>query len=139
MDVENSFIKDRSMNIIISADSPELGKRAARLAADILNEAVKLNGEARMVVSTGSSQFDTFQALISEDIPWQKIEVFHLDEYIGLPVSHPASFRKYLYERFIDLVPVKRFYSVDVEGDITTRVRLKGFTVLMLKVILQPG
>ncbi len=122
MDVENSFIKDRSMNIIISADSPELGKRAARLAADILNEAVKLNGEARMVVSTGSSQFDTFQALISEDIPWQKIEVFHLDEYIGLPVSHPASFRKYLYERFIDLVPVKRFYSVDVEGDITTRV-----------------
>lgn len=122
MDVENSFIKDRSMNIIISADSPELGKRAARLAADILNEAVKLNGEARMVVSTGSSQFDTFQALISEDIPWQKIEVFHLDEYIGLPVSHPASFRKYLYERFIDLVPVKRFYSVDVEGDITARV-----------------
>jgi glucosamine-6-phosphate deaminase len=69
-----------------------------------------------MVVSTGSSQFEMFQALVREKIDWSKVEVFHLDEYIGLPVTHKASFRKYLYERFINLVPVKKFYSVDVGG-----------------------
>ena len=106
------------MNIIISPDASELGREAAKFVAKKLNESIKLNGEARMVVSTGSSQFETLQALIKEDVAWEKIEVFHLDEYIGLPVSHKASFRKYLYERFIDLINVKKFHSVEVEGDI---------------------
>jgi glucosamine-6-phosphate deaminase len=70
-----------------------------------------------MVVSTGSSQFEMFRALVKENIDWTKVEIFHLDEYIGLPVTHKASFRKYLYERFISLVPVKRFYSVDTDVD----------------------
>ncbi len=85
-------------------------------------KAIETNNEARLLVSTGSSQFDTFQSLVKEDLPWSKIEVFHLDEYIGLPMTHPASFRKYLYERFINLVPVKKFHSVDVEGDIALRI-----------------
>jgi len=84
-----------------------------------LNEAIRINGGARMVVSTGSSQFETYQALLKEDIDWRKIEIFHLDEYIGLPVTHKASFRKYLYERFINSIDAKQFYSVETEGDIT--------------------
>lgn len=111
------------MNISISTSASELGNSAARLAAININEAVARNGEARIVVSTGSSQFEMFQALLKEKINWTKVEVFHLDEYIGLPVTHKASFRKYLYERFINLVPVKKFYSVDVEGNITGRIR----------------
>ncbi len=110
------------MNISVSLNATELGKSAAKFASGILNEAVNLNGEARIVVSTGSSQFEMFQALVLEEVDWTKVTVFHLDEYIGLPVTHKASFRKYLYERFINLVPVKKFFSVDVEGSIAGRI-----------------
>lgn len=110
------------MNIIISENVLELGEKAARLISGKLNEIINEKGEARMAVSTGSSQFEMFQALVKEKVDWPKVEVFHLDEYIGLPLSHKASFRKYLNERFINLVPVKKFYSVDVEGNIANRI-----------------
>jgi glucosamine-6-phosphate deaminase len=111
------------MIINISVNASELGSKAARFAAEKLNEAIKQNDEARLVVSTGSSQFETLQSLISETVAWEKIEVFHLDEYIGLPVSHAASFRKYLNERFISHIKVKKFHSVDVEGDIENKIK----------------
>ena len=110
------------MTITISSSPAELGIAAASLAATKIREAIKQNGVARMVVSTGSSQFELFEALIKENIDWTKVEVFHLDEYIGLPITHKASFRKYLYERFIDFVPVKRFHPVDVAGEIAERI-----------------
>jgi len=110
------------MNINISESALELAKNTARLISDKLNEIIKEQGEARMVVSTGSSQFEMFQALVKEKVDWPKVEVFHLDEYTGLPETHIASFRKYLYERFINLVPVKKFHSVDVEGNIDKRI-----------------
>ena len=75
-----------------------------------------------MVVSTGSSQFEMFQSLIRENVDWARVEIFHLDEYIGLPVTHIASFRKYLYERFINHVAVRKFHSVDVEGNIQEKI-----------------
>jgi glucosamine-6-phosphate deaminase len=111
------------MIIDISKDAAELGYKAARLAAIKLREALSHRGEARMVVSTGSSQFETFQSLLKEEIEWEKVEVFHLDEYIGLPVTHEASFRKYLYDRFISHVKIKEFHSVDVEGDIDQKIK----------------
>jgi glucosamine-6-phosphate deaminase len=111
------------MIINISVNALELGTRAAGFAAGKLNEAIRQNGEARLVVSTGSSQFETLQSLINENIAWEKIEVFHLDEYIGLPVTHAASFRKYLNERFISHIKIKKFHSVDVEGDIDNRIK----------------
>jgi glucosamine-6-phosphate deaminase len=110
------------MNIIISKDAPELGIKAAKFTAIRLNELIRSNGEARMVVSTGSSQFEVLQALIREDIDWKKIEIFHLDEYLNLPVTHKASFRKYLYERFINQIDVKKFHAVDTDGDITKKI-----------------
>ncbi|HBC79491.1 MAG TPA: glucosamine-6-phosphate deaminase [Bacteroidales bacterium] len=106
------------MNISISENASELGSKAAEMVSVSLNEAVSRNGEARIVVSTGSSQFEMFQALVKEKVDWTKVTVFHLDEYIGLQVTHKASFRKYLYDRFISLVPVRKFFSVDVEGNI---------------------
>jgi glucosamine-6-phosphate deaminase len=111
------------MVINICSDALELGLAAAQFAASKLNEAVGLNGSARLVVSTGSSQFETLQSLLKESVEWEKIEVFHLDEYIGLPVTHEASFRKYLFERFINHIKVKKFYSVDVEGNIPGIIR----------------
>ncbi len=111
------------MIINISSDSSELGFKAARFAAIKLNEAISRNGEARLIVSTGSSQFETFKALLNEKIDWGKVEVFHLDEYIGIPIAHPASFRKYLYDRFISHVRIKKFHSVDVEGDIGEMIK----------------
>ena len=111
------------MIINISKDATELGARAAHFTAKKLKEVIQINGEARMVVSTGASQFETFQALLKEEIEWERVEVFHLDEYIGLPISHPASFRKYLNDRFISHVKIKNFHSVDVENDITKKIK----------------
>jgi len=111
------------MNIIISKDAAELGKNAAKFTAGKINESIRLNGEARMVVSTGSSQFELFQALIKEEVDWKKVEIFHLDEYINLPVTHKASFRKYLYERFINQIDVKMFHAVNTDGDIDKAIR----------------
>ncbi len=115
------------MQINISSDSTELGTRAARHISAKLNELISEKGEARMVVSTGSSQFEMFRTLVTENVDWTKVEIFHLDEYIGLPVTHIASFRKYLYERFINHVSVRKFHSVDVEGNIREKIeRLSG-------------
>lgn len=110
------------MIINISATPRELGKGAADLAAVKLNEAIRDKGAARLLVSTGSSQFETLAALREKDIDWSCVEVFHLDEYIGIEQSHPASFRKYLYERFINQLPVKAFYPVDGSSDVSLHI-----------------
>lgn len=112
------------MIISISRDASELGIQAAHFVALKLNEAIRRNGEARLIVSTGSSQFETFEALLKEKLEWERVEVFHLDEYFGLPATHPASFRKYLYERFISYIKVKKFHSVDIDGDINQIIRI---------------
>lgn len=111
------------MIINICNNPGELGLRAAQLSALIINEAIHLNGTARLVVSTGSSQFETLQALIREDIKWERVEVFHLDEYIGLSQAHNASFRRYLNERFISHVKIMKFHSIDTEGDTDQIIR----------------
>jgi glucosamine-6-phosphate deaminase len=111
------------MIIDISADAQELGLKAARFVTGKLNEAIRRNGEARIVVSTGNSQLETFKALLKEKVEWEKVEVFHLDEYIGLPVNHPASFRKYLYDRFINHLKIKEFHAVDIEGEIIEKIK----------------
>jgi glucosamine-6-phosphate deaminase len=117
------------MHLIISNNASELGREAAKFTAARLNENIRLNGEARLVVSTGSSQFETFQALLKEDIDWSRIEVFHLDEYIGIPITHKASFRKYLNDRFINLTRVKKFHCVDTEKNINDSIKTLTFEI----------
>jgi glucosamine-6-phosphate deaminase len=111
------------MEISIANDPGELGRKAAGLVTEYLNKVLEKRGEARIVVSTGSSQFEMFRELVKTKTDWSRIEVFHLDEYINLAVTHRASFRKYLYERFINSVPVRKFHSVDVEGNIEERIK----------------
>lgn len=108
------------MEIRICKTSEDLGKSAAKYVAGCLKDAIKENGSARIVLSTGASQFDTLKALVKEEgIKWECVEMFHLDEYVDLPITHGASFRKYLQERFVDKVgALKAVHFVDgtVEG-----------------------
>ncbi len=94
------------MNIHILPDQQQLGIEAGKKTAELIRKAIKEKGNANIILATGSSQFETVKQLIDEPgIAWNKVTMFHLDEYIGLPVSHKASFRKYLRERFLDKVP----------------------------------
>lgn len=94
------------MNIQIFDSKKELGKQSATDAAEKVRSAIKEKGEANIILATGVSQFETLGNLVEErDINWSKVTMFHLDEYVGLPESHPASFRKYLKERFEFKVP----------------------------------
>ena len=103
------------MEIRIADNRYALGKSAAHHIAEVLRTVIAEKGHARIVLSTGASQFDTLEALTKEEgIAWERVEMFHLDEYIGLPVTHPASFRKYLQERFVDKVaPLAAVHFVD--------------------------
>lgn len=105
------------MKIIISSTKKELGKKAAREGAELIRKAIEEKGEVNIIVATGASQFEMLDALMQEDVDWAKVTGFHLDEYIGLPVSHPASFRKYLKERFVDKVSLKEFYYVNGDAE----------------------
>ena len=93
------------MEIRICKDSAALGRSAASYVAGRLNAVIAEKGHARMVLSTGASQFDTLHALTRENVDWSKVDMFHLDEYVGLPITHGASFRKYLRERFVEKLP----------------------------------
>ncbi len=105
------------MEIIISDSKQELGKIAANQGAALIQNAIAENGKANIIVATGASQFEMLEELVKAEIDWSVVTAFHLDEYIGLPLSHPASFRKYLKERFVDLVDLKAFNYVNGEED----------------------
>jgi len=105
------------MEIIILENKVELGKRAAKYGAALIRDAVLEKGNANIIVATGASQFEMLEKLVIEDVDWSKVTAFHLDEYIGIPETHPASFRKYLKERFVDIVNPKHFFYVNGSGD----------------------
>ena len=113
-----------NINISVSATPEENGAKAAKKIACLINKAIEEKGHARIVLSTGSSQFEMFQAIVKENIDWTKVEMFHLDEYVGLPVTHIASFRKYLQERFVNMLPcpLKAVHFVSGEGDVEENI-----------------
>lgn len=104
------------METSVTNSPEELGIAAGKAAADLIRETIAKNGKANIILATGASQFETLNQLIREDIDWSKVAMFHLDEYIGLPESSPASFRKYLKERFLEKVtPLRAVYLVNGE------------------------
>ena len=107
------------MFVSIRSDSLQAGIEAGKRAASLIRQAIESKGNATIILATGSSQFETLNQLTEEEgIDWNKVTMFHLDEYIGLPVSHTASFRKYLKERFIEKVPpLKSVNLIDGEAD----------------------
>jgi len=104
------------MEIKVHTTTEEMAKAAATTAAKHLNEAIREKGQAVFIAATGASQFEFLNVLCGiPSINWDKTIMFHLDEYIGLPETHPASFRKYLKERLIDKVHPGRVHLL--QGD----------------------
>lgn len=112
------------MNYKVLNNSEELGKIAAGYCAEILKRSIEEKGFARIILSTGASQFDTLNALAKEEVDWSKVEMFHLDEYFDMPVTHPASFRKYLEERFVNKINLKKVNYVSGEGNVEENINI---------------
>ena len=94
------------IQIHIEPDKTAVGHAAATLGGDAIRSAIAARGAANIVVATGESQFELLAALVRRrDFDWSRVIAFHLDEYIGMPDRHPASFRRYLNERFTSVLP----------------------------------
>ena len=108
-------------------DKATLSRNAAQQAAAAIRKAIDLRGIARIIAATGASQFEFLAALCAiPGMNWRKVELFHLDEYVGLPMDHPASFRKYLLERLIQKAGIEKFHLLDGEKNPEETVRQVG-------------
>ncbi len=108
------------MNVRIFETKGQAGRAAAEAGGSLLADALRADGEANIIVATGASQFEVLDTLAAASgIDWGQVTIFHLDEYVGLPVTHEASFRRYLRERFVGKLPVapRAFHEIDGEGD----------------------
>lgn len=117
------------MRVSVSETKAELGKVAAAEGAGKIREALKAKGHATIIVATGASQFEMLSELVKADgIDWSKVTAFHLDEYVGMPITHGASFRKYLWERFHSRLPLPlaAFHYINAETDPAAECRRLG-------------
>lgn len=106
------------MVLRIFDDKASLARTAADQALTAIRLAIAGRGGARIVAATGASQFEFLDALTSiPGVEWKKVELFHLDEYVGLPMTHPASFCKYLQERLINKTEISNVHVLDGTSD----------------------
>lgn len=110
------------MRIHVQKTAEQMGIEAAGFVAERLRNAIAVQGYARLLLSTGASQFEMISSLITQEVDWSKVTMFHLDEYVGLPETHIASFRKYLKERFASKVNLKEAVYVNGEGDVAHNI-----------------
>ena len=102
------------MNVTIFDSRLQLAQAAADEATDIIRQAIAARGQAYLIAATGASQFEFLEALVQRpNIDWAQTTFFHLDEYVGMPASHPASFRRYLKERVVDRVHPGAFHFIN--------------------------
>ncbi len=113
------------MEVIVADNKQDMGRQAATVGADAMRREIENSGAVNVILATGASQFEMLAALAAEDIPWDRVTGFHLDEYAGMPLSHPASFRRYLQERFLDRLPepLRAFHFINGEGDCAAECR----------------
>ena len=117
------------MKTTIAKTKQESGAAAAALGAKLIRDALRKKGKANIIVATGASQFEMIERLVKEPrIDWTRVTAFHLDEYVGTPITHPASFRKYLWERFVSrlALPLAAFHYLKGEGEARTECRRVG-------------
>ena len=108
-------------------DKRVLGAKAAEQAANTIRRAIQQRGNARIIAATGASQFEFLEALTAlSGIDWPKVEMFHLDEYVGIPDSHPASFCRYLRERLIQKTGITNYHLIDGEDNPAEVIRIVG-------------
>ena len=111
------------MLLKVFADRTGLGQAAAGQASSAIRTAIAERGHARIIAATAASQLEFLEALTkTPGIDWPRVEVFHLDEYLGLPVTHPGSFRKMLLEQLVKKTGVVRYHLLD--GDAADPVQV---------------
>lgn len=116
------------MRITTHATPADLGRAAATEGAAALRAAVAARGEAVCALATGASQFATLEHLVGLDLPWHRVTLFHLDEYVGLDADHPASFARYLWDRAVSRLPrpPRQFHFIDGSADPEAEARRLG-------------
>ena len=125
------------MQNILTADANAMGRWVAEHAAQDLRNAISNNGTASIVVATGASQFAVLENLVQQpDIDWSVVHGFHLDEYVGLSMDHPASFCKYLKERFVDHVGLADFQYLHGDQDPSETIKRVGKLLLATSIDL---
>jgi glucosamine-6-phosphate deaminase len=123
-DCQGDFQGVKLMVLKVFNDKISLGKAAAEQAATAIRHAIRDHGRARVIAATAASQLEFLNELTkAPDIDWQQVEVFHLDEYIGLPITHPGSFRKMLLEQLIQKTGIAKYHLLDGDTDAAEVVR----------------
>jgi glucosamine-6-phosphate deaminase len=119
---------DLAMLLKMFEDKTSLGRAAAEQAATAIRRAIAERGRARIIAATAASQLEFLDALTkADDIDWTKVEAFHLDEYVGLPITHPGSFRKMLMEQLVKKTGITHYHLLDGDAfDPATVVREVG-------------
>jgi len=118
------------LDVMTFADATALGSAAARDAADAIRRAVTAHGDARVILATGNSQRAFLDALArAPGVPWPAVELFHMDEYVGLEGDHPASFRRFLRERLVDAVRPRVFH--EIRGDAPAAAEAARYAALL--------
>lgn len=110
---------------VVVHESPEaLGDGAAQQAAAVIRREVEARGRAAVILATGNSQLGFLASLGKCELPWEKVSILHMDEYIGISADHPASFRRYLRERIVDRVQPGAFFGIEGDAaDLGTELR----------------
>jgi glucosamine-6-phosphate deaminase len=104
-----------------------MAQAASAHAAAAIRSAIDSRGRARIIVATGASQFEFLEGLTAnQDVDWPRVTLFHLDEYVGLPIDHPASFRRYILDRVIRKTSLQDYVLLDGEGDVREACRQAG-------------
>lgn len=103
--------------VLVYPDKNALGEAAAEYTAQQIRSVIGAKGQARVIFATGASQFEMLQALVKKDIAWDKVDAFHLDEYLGIADDHPASFRLYLKQRLFDIVKPRTVHLLNGTAD----------------------
>jgi glucosamine-6-phosphate deaminase len=120
------------MKLSVHADRAALGRTVAADAAEVIRRAIHDRGQITLVVATGSSQFEVLAELAADPaIPWERVTLFHLDEYVGLPPEHPASFRRYLRERFVARLPTPPTAFHELDGEAEPHAECKRLAALV--------
>jgi glucosamine-6-phosphate deaminase len=115
------------VRIHVSSDFDEMSAAAAVHAERVLAHAIEASGRARVIAATGASQLGFLHRLAaSPGVDWSRVELFHLDEYVGLAADHPASFRRVLREHFVDRTGIRTFHALDGNGDLDAVRRTVG-------------
>lgn len=125
------------MNIQIEETKDQMGAKAAADGAALIRKALAEKPVANIILATGASQFEMLSSLVKEaDIAWDRVQCFHLDEYAGMSIEHPASFRKYLKERFVDALTTKplAFNYINGEGDLAAECRRLGSAISQVEI-----